>query len=49
MNIWDAFGVSPKAALLAAAAGLVVAVVMALVAFKRDRTHERQSLNLDGD
>jgi len=49
MNIWDAFGVSPKTALLAAAAGLVVAVVMALVAFKRDRDHDRQSLNLDGD
>jgi hypothetical protein len=47
MNIWDAFGVSPKTALLAAAAGLVVAVVMALVAFKRDRDHDRQSLNLD--
>jgi uncharacterized membrane protein YraQ (UPF0718 family) len=49
MDIWATFGVSPKAALLAAAAGLVAAVVMALVAFKRDRDQDRQSLNLNGD
>jgi hypothetical protein len=49
MNIWDAFGVSPKTALLAALGGLVVAVVMALVAFRRDRGADRQSLHLDGD
>ena len=49
MNIWDAFGVSPKAALLAAAAGLVAAVVLALTTFRRARGSGEDGLRLHDD
>ena len=49
MNIWDAFGVSPKAALMAAAAGLLAAAVMALMTFRRGRSSGDAGLRLHDD
>ena len=48
MNLWEALGVSPQTGLLAAAAGLLAAVVLALANFHRGaREESTPGLGLD--
>jgi biopolymer transport protein ExbB/TolQ len=47
MNLWEAAGVSPQTALLAAAAGIVVAIVMAATfVVRRSRAKRHEGLGL---
>lgn len=48
MNLWDTLGVSAQGGLLAAAAGLVTAVLLAAGVFlRRARAEQKSGLGLD--
>jgi len=49
MDLWGALGISPQTGLLAAAAGLLAAIVLAAANLRRSSRGERARLDLDED